>query len=174
MAFEIVIPGEPHAQGRARAVPLMRGSEPVFQPGTRRPIIQFYDPPGSKQWKKAARLHMLAAIAGGKPFCGPVSLRVVAYFSCPVSQHRKRDPRPARWHTGRPDGDNCLKAVKDAAKGVLWLDDSQVADATVVKIIAAQGEPARTVVTVEELAGLVQVQVPRQRALFDGEEPAHG
>ncbi|MDX2165700.1 MAG: RusA family crossover junction endodeoxyribonuclease [Deltaproteobacteria bacterium] len=171
--FEIVIPGEPHAQGRARAVPLMRNGEPVFQPGTRRPIIQFYDPPGSKEWKKAARTHMLAALAGAPPFSGPVSLQVVAYFSCPRSQWRKLNPRPARWHSIRPDGDNCLKAVKDAAKGVLWLDDSQVSVATVEKVIAAQGEAPRTVVVVRPLAALELVQVPQQRTLF-GPEASNG
>lgn len=173
MPVEIVIPGEPHAQGRARAVPLMRNGEPVFQPGTRRPIIQFYDPPGSKEWKKAARAHMVAAIAGAQPFDGPVSLQVVAYFSCPRSQWRVRDPRPARWHSSRPDGDNCLKAVKDSAKGVLWVDDSQVAVATVQKVIAAQGEPPRTIVIVTPLTELEVVQAPRQRILF-GEEASGG
>lgn len=41
--------------------------------------------------------------------------------------------------------------VKDAAKGVLWLDDCQVCAATVEKFIAAQGEAPRILIEVEAI-----------------------
>jgi Holliday junction resolvase RusA-like endonuclease len=150
----IRIPGEPFAQPRARAA-VVAG----------RAII--YDPKAAKTWKNQARevmLHMTglpgtlpgtgrpgAFGLAAQPTSGPVVLRVTAVFTCPKSDHRKREPLGRRWHTKKPDADNVLKAVKDAAKGVLWLDDSQVALETCTKIIAAQGEAPYILLRVREL-----------------------
>lgn len=79
-----------------------------------------------------------------------VTLRVEAHFTCPASEYRKREPRPRRPHLKRPDLDNIVKAVKDAGKGILWIDDSQIHRLGAVKWIAPQGEPGRVVLTVEE------------------------
>ncbi|OMD02745.1 RusA family crossover junction endodeoxyribonuclease, partial [Paenibacillus odorifer] len=38
----------------------------------------------------------------------------------------------------KPDADNYLKGVKDALKGIIWKDDSQVVDAFVRKRYSAQ------------------------------------
>jgi Holliday junction resolvase RusA-like endonuclease len=147
------IPGEPFAQPRARGAPLMKDGKPVLKNG--RPIIVFYDEPEAKTWKATAQSYMLARRFPSGPLdgCiqGPVLLRVVAVFTCPKSHHRKREPLGRRWHTKTPDADNVLKAVKDAAKGVLWLDDSQVALESCTKIIAAQGEAPYVLLRVREL-----------------------
>lgn len=141
----ITIPGEPVAQGRARAF--------AFQ-AQGRTQIRMYDPKVSRDWKATARQHMIDGLAGALPFDGPVRLTVRAYFTCPKTDCRKTQPRPVRWHTKKPDGDNVLKALKDAAKGVLWLDDCQVCAATIEKYIAAQGEAPRIVLEVEPAADL--------------------
>lgn len=140
---EITIPGEPHAQARPRA-------RVIEAKG--RNFVQMYEPAESRNWKAMAHEHMQHAFGVRHPLAGAVELTVIAYFTCPRSKWRKREPRPAQWHTSKPDGDNVLKAVKDAAKGVLWLDDSQVAIATIRKIVAAQGEGPRIVLQVRELA----------------------
>jgi Holliday junction resolvase RusA-like endonuclease len=140
---EITIPGEPHAQARPRA-------RVIEAKG--RSFVQMYEPSESRNWKAMAHEHMQQAFGVRHPFAGAVELTVIAYFTCPRSKWRKREPRPAQWHTGKPDGDNVLKAVKDAAKGVLWLDDAQVAVATIRKIVAAQGEGPRILLRVRELA----------------------
>lgn len=137
----IRIPGEPFAQPRARAA-IIAG----------RAVI--YDPKKAKAWKATAMHFMMNAkfeAHGQLGHLGPVALSVLAVFTCPKSDERKRDPRPRRWHTKKPDGDNVLKAVKDAAKGILWMDDSQVARAAVTKIIGAQGEAPFVELTVELL-----------------------
>jgi hypothetical protein len=152
--YEVRIPGEPFAQPRARAA-VVAG----------RAII--YDPGKAKAWKNQAREVMLdrtgrpGTIPGtgrpgafglmAEPFEGPVTLEVLAVFTCPKSDHRTREPRGRRWHVKKPDADNVLKAVKDAAKGVLWFDDSQVARETCTKIIAAQGEAPFVLLRVREL-----------------------
>lgn len=162
----IRIPGEPFAQPRGRSAPLMRDGKPVLGKGGR-PVIVVYDTKGAKSWKATAQQHMVNAFDGAAGHCrnplgGPVALRVLAVFTCPKSHHRKREPLPRRWHVQRPDGDNVLKAVKDAAKGVLWLDDSQVARAEVIKIIGAQGEAPYVAIRIKVLREMLFHQ--------DGEE----
>lgn len=151
--YEVRIPGEPFAQPRARGAPLMKDGKPVLKNG--RPIIVFYDDRGAKQWKSVAQDFMMALRFPSGPlegcFEGPVRIEVVAAFTCPKSDYRKQNPRGRRFHTKKPDADNVLKAVKDAAKGVLWLDDSQVAQETCTKIVAAQGETPFVLLRVREL-----------------------
>lgn len=144
MAWLIEIPGEPHAQKRPAVRVIEREGRSV-------PIV--YDRAVSRDWKAQAAWHMRKARGNAPPLVGPVVLSVTAYFTCPASQYQRATRRPERWHTKRPDGDNVLKAVKDAAKGVLWLDDSQVAVASVAKIIAAQGEAPRVVLAIASLHG---------------------
>lgn len=134
----ITIPGEPVAQGRGRAVGFRRHDGTIS--------ARIFDPGKSRNWKATAQAHMRDAVAA--PFRDPVRVHVTAIFTCPRSEWRTRAPRPRRWHAKRPDGDNVLKAVKDAANGVLWCDDAQVVIATVKKLIGAQGEAPRVVVRV--------------------------
>ena len=151
MSLTIRIPGEPFAQPRHRSVPLMRNGSPVLGKGGR-PILVEYDPKEAKNWKATAQGHMLGARfpSGSLEGCleGPVELRILAVFTCPKSDHRKREPLGRRWHTKKPDADNVLKAVKDSAKGVLWLDDSQVCLESCEKHIGAQGEAPYVEITV--------------------------
>ena len=137
--------GEPHAQGRPRAT-VVAGH------------ARLYDPAKSRRWKADAQAAMriqLAEVGLSAPLVpeGPVRVEVVAVFTCPKSDHRKREPRPRRWHTKRPDLDNLVKAIKDAATSVCWLDDSQVVEVVASKIIGAQGEAPSIQLTVEALDG---------------------
>lgn len=139
------VPGEPVAQGRPRA----------FQtPGG---FIRTYDPAKSRTWKGVAQVHMQQAIreAGVRTpvFAeGPVSLYVVAIFACPASRHRKGSPRPREPHAKRPDVDNLVKGLMDAAEGLLYTRDAQVVEVTVRKITGAQGEAPGVNVCVSRLA----------------------
>lgn len=150
----VSIPGEPFAQPRPRA---------RIASGRGRQFVQVYEPNEARTWKAGAQQHMAAAVrAAGLRFpvfaTGPVELVVLAVFTCPTSHHRKTSPRPRRLHAQRPDADNVIKAVKDAATGVLWLDDAQVAAETCTKVIGAQGEAPGVLLT---LRGLGEVDVPQ-------------
>jgi Holliday junction resolvase RusA-like endonuclease len=139
----IRIPGEPFAQPRARA---------AVNQKTGRAFV--YDPKVAKTWKATAQSHMLSVRFPGpleSILAGPVELHITAVFTCPKSAHRKREPVRRSWHTKRPDADNVTKAVKDAAKGVLWFDDAQVSRTTCEKIVAAQGEAPYVEVQVRAL-----------------------
>lgn len=133
-----VIPGEPMAQRRARTA-IINGHAVV------------YDPRANRVWKATARQFLGQALAGRPPLQGPLALQVFAWFTMPTSRHLKKSPRPAERRVQKPDLDNVIKAVKDAATGVLWLDDRQVVALTAEKWTAAQGEAPCIVVIVRQL-----------------------
>jgi len=132
----IEIPLEPYAQQRPRFARAGR-------------FTKTYDAAESAAWKLAAKLHMTSSLRGIE--C-PVfekglvlGVRLGFFFSLPKSAHRKTMEVPAQWHIGRMDFDNLAKIVCDAATGMLWHDDRQVAHATIDKVRVAQGGRKRGV-----------------------------
>lgn len=145
------VAGEPCAQGRPRAA-VIAGRARIF------------DPKDSRNWKATAREAMRLALRHpattsshvermtALPFpAGPVRVVILARFTCPKGEQRKREPRPERWRDKKPDAENVAKAVLDAATGVLWADDAQVADLRVLTATAAQGMAPEVVLIVEAL-----------------------
>lgn len=136
--IEFTIPGEPYALKRHRTA--VRGKHAIA-----------YDPKENRDWKATAGQYMRDAMGDRDPFAGPVHLTIDARFSMPKSRHLKKTKRPGEWHTKRPDLDNIVKAVKDAAKGILWLDDSQVCKVYAEKWTQVQGAAPGLRVTVERV-----------------------
>lgn len=158
--LSVTIPGEPFAQPRARSFPLMRkGPDGVSRPVLKadgRPIILHHDEKRAVSWKATAQDHMAAALREIERACpfiaaGAVALEIRAVYACLKSDRRKK-PRGLRRKATRPDLDNLAKAVKDAAKGILWIDDSQVAELTASKLYAPQDAPPRVELRVWALA----------------------
>lgn len=111
------IPGEPVAKGRARS--FIRAGH-----------IAHHTPEKTARYENLVRLAAQQVMARA-PIEGPVHLTVRAFFSIPVSWSLKKQRSAALgelMHTKRPDLDNVVKAIKDGANGVVWKDDSQVAD----------------------------------------------
>ena len=145
--LRITIPGNPHPQGRGRIVRIRSKS------GKDYPMIA--DPMKSRNWKATARQHMTAAVLEWPSWKreGPLTVEILAVFECPRSQHRKKTRTTRRWHTSRRgDVDNIAKAVLDAGNGVLWIDDAQVAELFVRKIVGMQDELPHVEVTVVRLS----------------------
>lgn len=139
MTISIIIPGEPCAQGRPRAT-VVAGHARIF------------DPPKSRSWKGAARVQMEAALNGRAPILeGPVFVTVRAFHACPTTDHRKRVPAPRRWRAKRPDLENVAKAVLDAATGVLWRDDAQIARLVIEQFTCGQNEAPRLEIEFEAM-----------------------
>lgn len=142
LEITVEIPGEPVAQGRPRA--FRRGAH-----------LAMVDPAKSRSWKAyasglyAAELERAGIAAPAFPPGCAVTAFITAVFPCPKSDHRKRDPRPSRPHVGRPDADNLAKSALDAACGLLFVDDAQVSRLIVQKVVGAQGEAPRVIVTVK-------------------------
>jgi Holliday junction resolvase RusA-like endonuclease len=130
MSVVVTIPGPPGAQKRHRHMRYGKGKTK----------IRTYDP--SEDEKKPIKWFLAAAMAGKQPFEGPLRLRVLAVFELPSSRHKKRDPVAEQWHDVRPDADNVAKLLMDAAPGIVYHNDTQVAELHVRKVFAAQGRPS--------------------------------
>lgn len=80
-----------------------------------------------------------------QPLMGPVRLSIEFIFK------RPQKPKHHKYHMVRPDLDNLAKAVTDAANGVLWDDDSQVAELIAKKLYACDGTSPRIVLFLERI-----------------------
>lgn len=59
---------------------------------------------------------------------GPLTLLLDFYMARPKNHYGAKGLKPnaPTYHDKKPDLDNLVKAVKDALKGIVWRDDSQV------------------------------------------------
>lgn len=76
------------------------------------------------------------------PWEGPLCVNVSIYFPRPKAHSNKKGLKPdaPRFHTSKPDRDNCDKAILDALTNLgIWKDDSQVAEGTIRKLYAPAG-----------------------------------
>lgn len=120
--IKIEVLGEPVAQGRPRAT-------------TRNGKTRMYDPEKSRDYKDYVRL-VAAQNAPIKPISGAVRMVLYVYRPIPKSFSKKKREKAVGKElrpTTKPDIDNYVKGIKDALKGIIWNDDSQV-----VEIIAAK------------------------------------
>lgn len=130
-----VVPGPPVAQGRPRF-------------SARGGFVRAYDPAKSRSYKAVVSDCLVRALAeSGQERIddGPIGVNIEAYFERPKSKCSKI-PRGLELQASRPDAENIAKIILDAANGIAWRDDAQVARLTVAKFIAAQGDSPRVVV----------------------------
>ncbi len=74
------------------------------------------------------------------PVDGPVTLQITFYVPLPKStSKRKANDLIASGVVKRPDLDNYVKLVCDAANGVLWNDDSQIWSLQAKKVYSSTG-----------------------------------
>lgn len=92
-----------------------------------------FDPPDQVAYKRMVAMLCAVAMrrAGVKmiPKGEPIDLGVRVFFRRPESRIADR-PGRVLWHTEKPDLDNVVKNIKDALKGVAWVDDKQVSSYT--------------------------------------------
>lgn len=87
----------------------------------------------------------------GPPLTGPIQLDWCAVFPRPGRLVWKTRAMPRERHITKPDRDNVEKAIMDALKGLVWVDDCQVCDGTPQKWIAAGDEQPHVSITVRRL-----------------------
>src|SRR3972149_3053602 len=105
----ITVYGSPVAQGRPR----------FFRRGN---FVGTYDPGKSRDWKRTVAAQVLTALGGQSAIHeGPLALELYFYLPRPKSLSKK-----VRHHVKKPDIDNLAKGAKDAMKGILYRDNSQV------------------------------------------------
>ncbi len=130
--------GSPVAQPRTKSQAVMSKSGRMFahtyEPGKK-------DSP-ARQWKADIKQEAIKH-KPPTPFRGPVGVEIVFYFPRPARLCRKIDAMGPIPHVCKPDRDNCEKAVLDALKGILFVDDCQVYQGEVRKFYHAKAEGPR-------------------------------
>lgn len=89
-------------------------------------------------------------------FDNVVFMEVHAFFPMPKSatkKERKLIEETGYFYSKKPDGDNVLKAVKDALNKIAYGDDAQVVYESIIRKYCKPGEEPRTEVVLYDLEG---------------------
>lgn len=91
-------------------------------------MIRFTDPKAAAHKNSVAK--QFAVAHKGQPWTGPVAMRFLAVFAIPESWPKKLKAAALEGrvpHIADPDLDQLIKQIKDAASGIVYADDNQVA-----------------------------------------------
>ena len=140
MKLIIYVPAVPVAQPRARATTI-NGAARMYEAAKSHPVHAF---------KASVRL-AAREVYQGPPLDCPLSVSAVFVFPRPKRLVWKKRDMPRVPHSIKPDRDNCDKALLDALRGTVFVDDAQVCDGSLRKVYAAGDEQPHVLVTIEQL-----------------------
>ena len=125
-------------------VPVAQGRPKFFRRGDH---VGAYDPKKSRDYKSSIRIQAIEQLRRGGEmpplYEDALSMTICAYLPRP-----KTLPKRVIHHIKRPDADNIAKGCKDALKGVVYKDDSQIVELLVRK---SYGDPPRVVIGLREV-----------------------
>lgn len=107
-----------------------------------------YTPEKTKAYESEIKAAAMLAMAGNQVAMGAVYVDIVIHVEPPASWSKKRRAEAladVTFPMGKPDIDNVTKGILDAMNGIVYGDDKQVVQMTVVK---RYFEPAGVVVRV--------------------------
>lgn len=136
--IRFTVPGTPIAKGRPRLT-------------TRGGFARAFTPAKTVAYEGLVALAGQEAMAGQPPIDAALALDIVAWFPIPPSWSKKKRDEALNgtlYHVCRPDGDNILKAIGDGLNGVVWRDDSLIAQCSIIK---RYGETPCAAITVRRL-----------------------
>lgn len=87
-----------------------------------------------KKWQETVKMYAIQSRPEILP-AGPVALLILFRLPRP-----KTLPKKAAYHIKKPDIDNLAKNIKDALRGSLYRDDSQICASTLEKQYCLDGE----------------------------------
>lgn len=122
--IKFTVPGNPQAQERPR----------FSRQGN---FVKTYDPEKSRDYKQYVKL-VASQNAPKRLLDGALKLSIDVYRTIPKSISKVKYKNEmalsgALRPVTKPDVDNYAKGIKDALKGVIWKDDSQVVELVVRK-----------------------------------------
>lgn len=120
-------PIQPHFFASVDIEPVAKG-RPVFGRAVKgRP--RAYTPIKTRVYEQELGYRLKLAYGNRKPLEGALRVSIVFYLS-----KAKSNKKP--YPTQAPDADNLGKAFCDAANQILWKDDSQIVELTLIKLWA--------------------------------------
>jgi Holliday junction resolvase RusA-like endonuclease len=130
MTFVVLftVDGSPHGKGRPR---FRRFGK----------FVTTYTDAKTKSYETLVKEAAKQAMADHPPIEGPVRLDCTIRLSVPKSYPKKRLEAclsGSEWPTKKPDWDNVAKSVADAMNDVVFLDDTQIVIARIVKRYSAE------------------------------------
>lgn len=124
----VYVPGIPRPAGSKRVFLVGKAGE------AKRPVLTDTSAGPGRDWRVAVQ-HAIAGAHRGPPLTGP--LEVVLYFEVlrPQGHTGQRGLRPGApaVPATRPDLTKLIRAVEDAATGLLWVDDAQIVSQMALK-----------------------------------------
>jgi Holliday junction resolvase RusA-like endonuclease len=152
--IRIMVPAVPVAQPRPRAVNFGKSAR-VHEVTHIKSADGERKPHPISAFKATVRLAAIAAYSG-PPISAPCRMDVLFIFPRESSKVWKTKPMPRYPHDVKPDRDNLDKAVMDALRGTVLVDDSLVYDGRITKLRAAGDEqPHCEIVITTELDALL-------------------
>jgi len=122
------IDGPPHGKGRPR---FRRFGN----------FVQTYTDAKTKSYETLVKEAATKAMGSNPPIEGPVKLDLIIRLPVPKSYTKKRSEAclsGSEWPTKKPDWDNVAKSVADAMNDIVFLDDTQIVIARVVKTYSVE------------------------------------
>lgn len=122
------VDGQPHGKGRPRFRSFGK-------------FVQTYTDSKTRTYESLVKDAAKQAMGSSDPIEGPVRLDLVIRLPVPKSYPKKRSDaclNGSEWPTKKPDWDNVAKSVADAMKDIVFLDDTQIVIAKIVKRYSAE------------------------------------
>ncbi|HSS55517.1 MAG TPA: RusA family crossover junction endodeoxyribonuclease [Gaiellales bacterium] len=129
----VFVPGHPKPAGSKRVFMVAKaGAAP-------RPVVTDDSGAKGRDWRASIQ-HAIAAVFQGPPLTGPLELSCYFTVARPRGHSGKRGllPSAPSYPTTRPDITKLLRAVEDAATGLLWADDAQIVTQSAAKRYGAR------------------------------------
>lgn len=122
------VDGQPHGKGRPRFRSFGK-------------FVQTYTDSKTRTYESLVKDAAKQAMGSSEPIEGPVRLDLVIRLPVPKSYPKKRSEAclsGSEWPTKKPDWDNVAKSVADAMNDIVFLDDTQIVIAKIVKRYSAE------------------------------------
>jgi Holliday junction resolvase RusA-like endonuclease len=131
------IPGDPVPKGRPRFA--RRGQ-----------FVQTYTDSKTLEYETLVGFKARMAIGSSEPLKGHLTVYLYLRYAVPASYSKKRVEACLNGleYPKRVDLDNCYKSITDAMNGIVYVDDSQIVEAHILKCYAL--EPGANVMIQEK------------------------
>jgi len=121
------IPGDPVPKGRPRFA--RRGT-----------FVQTYTDSKTLEYETLVGFKARQAIGASEPLKGHLTVFLYLRYAVPASYSKKRTEACLNGleYPKRVDLDNCYKSITDAMNGIVYVDDSQIVEAHILKCYALE------------------------------------